>query len=303
MGIKKGINIWSFPADLDLADCMKLAKAAGFEGIELALSGRGALSMQSSDQDIMLVRAIAEDHGLHISGLATGLYWQFSLTSDIEANRERAKHIARRQIEAAALLGTDAALVCPGAVGIDFQPADVVPDVQDMEFFAGSEVIPYDVAYDRALEAFIELAPHAAAHGIKIGVENIWNKFLLSPLEMRGFVDAVGSPFVGVWLDVANMLQYGYPEHWIRILGSRIIKVHFKDYRRSVGGLDGFVDLLAGDVNWPAVTEALHAVGYQGWANGEMCPTYRHYTSQMIYNCSAAMDCILSGGHVGGVDR
>lgn len=303
MGIKKGINIWSFPADMDLLACMKLAKAAGFDGIELALAGKGPLSMQSSDQKIMQVRAMAQDHGLTVSGLATGLYWQFSLTSDITANRERAKHIARRQIEAAALLGADAALVCPGAVGVDFKPEDVVPDVQDMEFFAGSEVIPYDVAYERAAEAFWELAPHAQAQGVKIGIENIWNKFLLSPLEMRDFVDNIGSSAVGVWLDVANMLQFGYPEHWIRILGPRIIKVHFKDYRRSVGGLDGFVDLLAGDVNWPAVMAALRAAGYEGWANGEMCPTYRYYTSQMIYNCSAAMDCILLGGRQGGEDK
>lgn len=303
MGIRKGINIWSFPADLDLADCMKLAKAAGFEGIELALSGQGQLSVQSSDQQIIQIRSMAEDHGLSVSGLATGLYWQFSLTSDIKENRERAKHIARRQIETASLLGTDAALVCPGAVGIDFKPEDVVPDVQNMEFFAGSEIIPYDVAYERAGEAFIELAPHAAAAGIHIGIENIWNKFLLSPMEMRSFIDSINSPFVGVWLDVANMLQFGYPEHWIRILGTRIVKVHFKDYRRSVGGLDGFVDLLAGDVNWPAVTDALHAIGYEGWVNGEMCPTYRYYTSQMIYNCSAAMDSILSGGHNKGVNK
>lgn len=300
MAIRKGINIWSFPAALDLPGCMKLAREAGFLGIELALSAKGPLSMQSSDQEIMRIRQMAADHGLAVSGLATGLYWQFSLTSDIHRNRERALDIARRQLEAAALLGTDAALVCPGAVGVDFKPEDVVPDVDEMEFFAGSEVIPYDVAYERATEGFMTLAPHAAALGVHIGVENIWNKFLLSPLEMRAFVDGIRSPWVGVWLDVANMLAFGYPEQWIRILGQRIVKVHFKDYRRSVGGLDGFVDLLAGDVDWPAVMAALREIGYEGWVNGEMCPTYRHHTTQMIYNCSAAMDRILADADEGG---
>ena len=128
---------------------------------------------------------------------------------------------------------------------------------------------------------------------MNIGVENIWNKFLLSPLEMRRFIDEIDCPNVGVWLDVANMMMFGYPEQWIRILGKRIVKVHFKDFRRAVKSLDGFVDLLAGDVDWKAVREGLEAIGYQGWCNGEMCPTYRQHTDQMIYNCSAAMDCIL----------
>ncbi len=178
-------------------------------------------------------------------------------------------------------------------MGIDFAPSDVVPDADEIAFFAGSEVIDYEVAYDRALQGLTELAPFAESHGVIIGVENIWNKFLLSPLEMRGFIDAVNSPFVGVWLDVANMLMFGYPEQWIRILNARIKKVHFKDFRRGVNSLHGFVDLLAGDVDWKAVRAALEAVGYSGWCNGEMCPTYKQYTSQMIYNCSAAMDCIL----------
>ena len=114
---------------------------------------------------------------------------------------------------------------------------------------------------------------------------------------MRAFIDEIGSPFVGVWLDVANMMMFGYPQQWIRILGDRIIKVHFKDFRCAVKSLDGFVDLLAGDVDWVEVKRALDQIGYKGWCNGEMCPTYKQYTDQMIYNCSAAMDCILERKH------
>lgn len=293
MAIRKGINIWSFDQNLSIEECMTMAKAAGFEGIELALAAKGPLSMESTDEDVLAIRDMASRIGIEISALATGLYWQYSLTSNREDIREKAKAVARREMEIGKLLGTDVVMVCPGAVGVDFQPEDVVPDAKDIEFFAGSEIIDYDVAWQRSRDALKELGEYAGKVGIQIGVENIWNKFLLSPLEMCAFIDEIGSPNVGVWLDVANMMMFGYPEQWIRILGSRIIKVHFKDFRCAVKSLDGFVDLLAGDVNWKAVKAGLDAIGYQGWCNGEMCPTYKQYTNQMIYNCSAAMDCIL----------
>ncbi|MGI6699255.1 MAG: sugar phosphate isomerase/epimerase family protein [Christensenellales bacterium] len=293
MAIRKGINIWSFDSKLTIRECMELAKDAGFEGIELALSAKGPLSLQSSESDIAKIRKDAEEIGITINALATGLYWQYSLTSSVQWVRDKAMEVAKCQIAIASKLGADTVLICPGAVGVDFQPEEVVPDAQDIEYFVGSEVIDYEVAYDRALAAFRELAPVAAEHQVYIGIENIWNKFLLSPLEMRQFIDEVDSPWVGAWVDVANMLMFGYPEQWIRILGKRIVKVHFKDFRRAVNSLHGFVDLLSGDVNWKAVKEALDAVGYKGWANAEMTPTYQQYTDQMIYNCSAAMDRIL----------
>lgn len=291
--IKKGINIWSFDQNYSIEKCMYLAKDANFEGIELALAAKGPLSLDSSDEEIIAIRNTAQDIGISINSLATGLYWQYSLTSDYEHIREKAKQLVKRQLDVAALLGADCILACPGAVGVDFKPEDVVPDANEIEFFAGSEVIYYDVAYERAKEAFIELAPYAAQKRVNIGIENIWNKFLLSPLEMRNFIDEINSPWVGAFLDVGNMVLFGYPEHWIKILGSRIKKVHFKDYRRDAKGLAGFVDLLAGDVNWVKVIDELIKIGYQGWANAEMCPTYKYYTDQMIYNTSATMDRIL----------
>ncbi len=291
--IRKGINIWSFDQTLSIEECMHMAKDAGFEGIELALAAKGPLSMESADEDILAIATAAKRINMEINALATGLYWQYSLTSNREDIREKAKAVARREMEIGKLLGADVVMVCPGAVGVDFRPEDVVPDAKEIAFFSGSEIIDYEVAYQRSQEALRELGEYAGKVGIRIGVENIWNKFLLSPLEMRDFIDGIGSPNVGVWLDVANMMMFGYPEQWIRILGSRIIKVHFKDFRCAVKSLDGFVDLLAGDVNWKAVKRSLDQIGYAGWCNGEMCPTYKQYTDQMIYNCSAAMDCIL----------
>ncbi|AIQ12025.1 sugar phosphate isomerase/epimerase family protein [Paenibacillus durus] len=277
--MKKGINIWSFREGTPIKDCVRLAKAAGFDGIELSLNESGEMGLQTTEKEARALRESISEAGLEIAGLATGLYWSYAMTSESEANRTKAMDVCKKQLELAAVLGADTILVIPGAVGVDFIP--------------GSEVVDYDKAYDRALEAIGNLAPEAEQLGVSIGIENVWNKFLLSPLEMRGFIDAIGSRFVGSYLDVGNIVHSGYPEQWVRILGGRIKKVHFKDYRREAGGLHGFVDLLAGDVDYPAVVSALREIGYDGYVTGEMIPAYKHYTEQIIFNTSASMDAIL----------
>lgn len=277
--MKKGINIWSFPGTTKVEQAITLAKKAGFDGIELALNETGQLSLESTESEVRGYRQHADEIGIEISSLATGLFWSYSLTSSQPQTRQKAKDIVKKQLEHAAILGVDTILVVPGAVGVDF-----IPD---------SEVVPYDQAYDYALEAMQELSKVAEALKVSIGIENVWNKFLLSPLEMRDFIDKVNSPYVGAYFDVGNVIFSGYPEHWISILSHRIKKVHFKDYRRAAGGLHGFVDLLAGDVNYPEVMKALQAIGYQDYVTAEMIPGYTHHGEQIIYNTSGAMDAIL----------
>ncbi|MHA6480325.1 sugar phosphate isomerase/epimerase family protein [Paenibacillus sp. strain BS8-2] len=277
--MKKGINIWSFADGTSIADAIALAKKAGFDGIELSLNETGELGLEVSDKEIAEVRSRLDDAGLEIAGLATGLYWSYSMTSSDESKRSKAIDVCKKQLEVASALGVDAILVIPGAVGVDFIP--------------GAEVVPYDLAYHRASEAIASLVPHAEAAGVAIAIENVWNKFLLSPLELKGFIDAQGSSFVGSYFDVGNVVHSGYPEHWISILGERIKKVHFKDYRRQAGGLHGFVDLLAGDVDYPAVVAALKEIGYSNYVTAEMIPAYTHHADQIIFNTSNAMDAIL----------
>ncbi len=277
--MKKGINIWSFSEGTSIERAIGLAKQAGFDGIELSLNETGELGLDAGDKEIAEIRERVEDAGLEIAGLATGLYWSYSMTSGDESRRGKAIDVCKKQLEVASALGVDAILVIPGAVGVDFIP--------------GAEVVPYDAAYDRALEAIGSLVPYAASAGVSIAIENVWNKFLLSPLEMRGFIDAHGSSCVGSYFDVGNVVHSGYPEHWIRVLGERIKKVHFKDYRRQAGGLHGFVDLLAGDVDYPAVVAALNEIGYDNYVTAEMIPPYAHHADQMIFNTSGAMDAIL----------
>lgn len=278
--MKKSINIWSFIGKTN-KEAMKLAKDAGFEGIELALGGEGEITMTSTDEELLSIKAYAEELGIQIPSLSSGLCWANSLTANDPEERQRAFDMVVRQLYCAKMIGAETILVIPGSVSVEFVPEWGVVD--------------YDVVYERALEQVKKLAVVAEEYGVQIGLENVWNKFLLSPLEMRSFIDAVGSPWVGSYFDTGNVVYSGYPEQWIKILGKRIFKVHFKDYRRNPGGLNAFVDLLAGDVDWKAVRAAFEAIGYEGWAAGEMIPQYAQGSDQLIYNTSASMERIMRG--------
>ncbi len=275
--MKKGINRWSLPADWSIRQCMEAAKAAGFEGIELALDETGELSLETSDAEVKAIRAMADEIGLELNSLATGLFWQYPLTASDPEIRKKSKSIIRKALQVAKGLGADTVLVVPGVVSAPF---------------AGAERTSYADAWDRALAGLREVAPEAEKLGVSIGVENVWNKFLLSPVEMREFIDAVDSEYVGAYFDVGNVILYGFPEDWIRILGSRIKKVHFKDFRGAVGTLAGFVNLLEGDVNWPEVVTALEEIGYEDYVYTELSP-YKYYGDNLIYDISRAMDRIL----------
>lgn len=280
--MKKSISIWSFYGDWSLEKKLRLAKEAGFAGLEIDLTENGDVSLTSSANDLEKVRTLFDKVGIALSGLASGLYWGANGSSADPAVREKAAHILQRQILSAAELGVDTILVVPGTVGCDFIP--------------NAEVVPYDMALDRARDLIAHALPLAEKHGVTIGIENVWNKFLLSPLEMRDFIDSFQSPYVGAYFDVGNTVATGYPEHWISILGPRIRRVHFKDYRRNVGSVDGFCDLLSGDVDWPAVMNALRAIPYQNWVTTEMIPPvpfYKHHPEVLVHNTSRAMDAIL----------
>ena len=276
--MKKGINIWSFPNNT-IKNNLILAKDAGFEGVELALNGEGELSINATDKEIKEIKDVADSLGLSLYSLSCGLCWDYRLSDDDANIRQKAKDMIRKQIDTAKGLGADTVLVIPGVVNVEFS----MPEKK----------VAYDVVYNRALEGLSELKSYAEQAKVNIGLENVWNKFLLSPMEMRDFIDKIGSDYAGSYLDIGNTLYCSYPEDWVRILGKRIKKVHFKDYRLQAGGLHGFVDLLAGDVNYPEVVNALNEIGYDDWVSAEMIPNYKHYTDTIIYNTSNSMDKIL----------
>lgn len=277
----KAISTWAFTDDKSLEQRFALAKDAGFPGIELAYAAEGDLSPGVSDAELARIRSLADSYGLALPTLASGIFWGVNFISDDDSVRAKAKEHAREMLRIAHRLGAGTILLVPGSVG---------------PFMSGEPVIAdYERAYERAIADLRELAPDAERWRVNLGVENVWNRFLVSPLEMRQFIDAIGSPYVGVYFDVGNVMRTGYPQHWIKILGSRIKAVHFKDFRCNVGTLEGFVELLQGDVNYPAVMQAFADIGYDGWAVVEQFPT-RQYPDAMIYRASQAVDVIFQGG-------
>ena len=276
--MKKGINIWSFPQG-SIKENLLLAKKAGFEGVELSLNNNLELTLESSVEEIKKIKKTADELGLELYSLCCDLCWDLRISDDDKNIREQAKKMIRKQLEIAKHLGAETILVIPGVVNASFSHPE--------------KRVPYDIVYQRSLEVINELKGYAQECGVSIGLENVWNKFLLSPMEMRDFIDKVNSDYVGSYLDIGNTLHISYPEDWIRILGKRIKKIHFKDYRVEAGGLHGFVDLLAGDVNYPEVMRALNEVGYDGWVTAEMIPNYKYFTEQIVFNTSKSMDKIL----------
>ena len=260
--MKISASYWIFDGGLDgslpIKSAMEQASKMGFEGIELGIASQGVLTHNTSQAKCEEIVREAEKHGLEISGVASGESWTTSPTANDEDVRLKIIDFTQKALQITHWLGSDAYLFVPGAVEVFFLP--------------DAEVIPYDVCYQRASEAISQLVPVAEKLGVAIAVENVWNKFLLSPLEMREFIDNFNTSQVGVYFDVGNVLLTGYPDQWIRILGSRIKRVHIKDFKLSVGNADGFVDLLEGDVDFEAVKKALSEINYDGYVTAEMIP-------------------------------
>jgi len=281
--MKKSISYWAFPGGLegkkDIAECFAEAARAGFQAVELCCAEKGVLNLAATEKQCARIRDEAERAGVEIASLASGIYWEYNIGSNKVADRNRAEQATKKMLQIAAWLGTDALLFIPGAVDVFFNPL--------------AEIVPYDVLFARIGTGIRRLLRTAEQCRVALCVENVWNKFLLSPLEMRDFIDSFESPYFAAYFDVGNVLPFGYPEHWIRILGKRIRRIHLKDFKTAVGTADGFCDLLEGNVNWPEVVKALHAIGYDGYCTAEMIPTYTHHPLVRIHNTSIAMDAIF----------
>jgi L-ribulose-5-phosphate 3-epimerase len=292
--VKKGIVIRAFSSSssflgntsfLDSLDgykkCFEEALEHGFVGVQIYTEiDSGFLSLQTEDRTVQEIGHIARSSGVEIPSLEIAPL-QYSVLCDSREERARGIAVVSRALRMASLLGSKGVLFIPGYVGLPWVKGGGTP-------------VQYEDAYHRTLEALTILSREANQTGVNIHIENIWNMFLLSPLEMRQMVDQVGSESVGVLLDVGNVLQFGFPEQWIRILGSRIREVHLKDFRRSVGTVEGFVPLLSGDANWPEIMRALHEVGYQGYLIAEAFP-YDTYGDTLLAHLSASMDRLMNG--------
>lgn len=241
-----------------IAEAMQQAKNLGFDAIELCIASKGVLTHDTTQAQCEDIVASAQKIGIEISSVASGESWTCSPTASDADVRAKIIDFTRKALQVTKWLGTDACLFVPGAVDVFFLP--------------DAEVISYDICYQRADDAVKQILPTAEETGVAVCIENVWNKFLLSPLEMKDFIDSFDSEMVGAYFDVGNVLLTGYPDQWISILGNRIKRVHVKDFKTSVGTVEGFVDLLEGDVDFNAVKKTLAQIGYDGYVTAEMLP-------------------------------
>jgi len=241
--LKKGIMWGSIGIGNTIMEKFQAARDAGFEGVE---------PMSHLNRKEVLVARDAT--GLIIPSVCGEQHWKYPLSDPDPKIRELGIEALKVTIEDAGAYGADTILLVPGKV---------------------TETVSYDQCWNRCVEELKKVIPLAEKLKVKIAIENVWNNFLLSPMEAASFVDQFKSQYVGSYFDCGNVLVYGWPEQWIRILDKRLAKVHIKDYSRKIADKQGKgagfgVKLLEGDVNWTEVMKSLDDIGYHGWTTVEM---------------------------------
>ena len=241
--LRKALKLSMVGGKGSLVEKFKLAKEAGFEGIDV-----------DSDQPVEDVKRAMSESGLIVHGMVDYVHWGQTLSSPDPAVRAKGVEVLQKCIRETKIYGGTTVLLVPAVV---------------------NKEVSYEDAYIRSQAEVRKCIPLAKELGIKILFENVWNNFLLSPVEMRRYIDEFESPWVGSYFDVGNIVNYGWPEHWIRTLGSRIGKLDIKEFSRKIanekGKGAGFgVEIGEGDCDWPAVLTALKEIGYSGWATAEV---------------------------------
>ena len=264
--LKKGLGFGMIKEDLSLTDKFRLVKELGFDGIELS-------SPTQFDKSEIL-DAMAKS-GIELPSVVNKDHWAKPLSSPEPLVRGQCIQSIAQSLQDIKDFGGDTVLVVPGVV---------------------NEKVSYEQAYITSLNSIRELIPYAEKTGMQIGLENVWNNFLLSPVEAKRFLDEINHPLIGWYFDTGNILRYGWPEHWIKTLNSRIMKIHIKEFSRGLmntkGLQEGFkVNLLEGDNNWPVVMKTLKDIKYRGgWITAEVSGGDRNHLKKI----SEQMDIILS---------
>lgn len=252
--MKKSINAWAVESSTGFEQMFRELKEAGFDGVELNVDEKGAsahgLSLSTTQEELEEIRAISQRFELPVVSISTSLYAGKMGSPHVE-DREFAKTLLKKQLECAKALGCGGILTVPGGQ---------------------SPKISLSEDYKTSQETLASLKDMIGASGIYVGVENVWNGFFTSPVEMARFIDELDCPMLGAYYDVGNVIAFSWSEFWIETLGNRIHNIHIKDFKRAGGINQGgkFVDLLEGDVNWKAVIPALKAAGFDGYLTAEV---------------------------------
>jgi hexulose-6-phosphate isomerase len=240
LAIKKGLVFSMLPATLSISDRFKLARDTGFEVVQAPT--------ESDPQKAEAMKKAADAASVRIDSVMNMDHWKYPLSSSDPAVVEKSQTGMRTSLHNAKLWGADTVLLVPAVVN---------PQTS------------YRDAWTRSQSEIRKLLLLAEELKIVIAIEEVWNKFLLSPLEMAKYISEFQSPWIKAWFDVGNVMFYGYPQDWIRTLGKSIVDVHLKDFKRKEDGY-AWVNLGDGDVDWPAVREAFAQIGYSGSAIVEL---------------------------------
>jgi hexulose-6-phosphate isomerase len=270
----KGICAGIFPSKMPYAERCRLAKAAGFDAIELPLAGE--LKLTSSPDELKRLGEAAKKAGVQVASLWVSPLAETPLNSPDPEVRRQGVEAIRKAVEFAGYLDCGALLVVPGRVG------------------AGPRFeIGYETSWNRFSAELKKAIPFAEKAKVLLTLENVSNRFLVSPLEMRAFIDQFRSPWLQAHFDTGNVMYFGYPQDWILTLGPRIQRVHIKDRKVTPQAEQARPSaLLEGDVDWKAVMAALREVNYRGF----VCPEIGHDPKdpEQLKKVSAALDKILA---------
>jgi len=259
--MKMALNSWmvcGFQGEVKIEDILNQVKEMGWDGIELCF-GAGELTPETTQEELKKIKDKVKSVGLEIPSLATGFYWDYSLGSPNDEERNKAIEFTKAYIRTANELGAGAVLVLPGTVDVCFSP--------------NRPVVPAKEVWKWAQDSIRQLIPYAEQNRVIIALENVWSKFLTGPFEYRKFIDEFQSPWVKAYFDAGNCLIHGYPEHWAEILNNQIARIHIKNFKRKNGGgtLDDFTSsLLEGALDWNALLHSLHNIGYDYYLTTEV---------------------------------
>jgi len=265
---------------MDWKECIREAKLSGYGGVEVNFDGR--FDLDCTEVTLKELKKTANENGIKIVSVYSRQQWKTPISSKNRKTRDCGIKTLERLIEIAGYLQAPTILTIPGAVDNSILSQE-------------KEIVAYQDAYERVKDAISGLAPKAESAGVILALENVPNKFLMSPLEFKRMIEEIGSKVVGCHFDVANCIYYqGIPEDWIRILGKHIKAIHLKDYKVAVGNLNGFCDIFEGDINWDAVCRAIAETGYDGALISEVLPAFRHHPEVLWKTASVAIDCIMA---------
>ena len=259
--IKKGVLLGMLPKQLSYAERFKMAKDVGFDVVQAYTTP----DLREAEE----IKKAAEDAKIRIDSVMNMDHWKFPLSAADPAVVEKSLDGMKISLGNAKLWGSDAVLLVPAVVN---------PET------------PYRDAWTRSQVQIRKLIPQAEQLKVVIAIEEVWNKFLLSPLEFTRYIDEFQSPWIKAWFDVGNVALFGYPQDWIRTLGKRIYKVHLKDFKGTRNAYQ-WVNIGDGDIDWAEVRKAFADVGFAGSATLEIAGGDEAY----LRDVSARVDRLVLG--------